>query len=49
MNYEPSSNVIDVYISALRRKIDRGYGRPLIHTTIGTGYRFGAPDGDGRA
>ncbi len=49
MNYEPSSNVIDVYISALRRKIDLGYGRPLIHTTIGTGYRFGAPDGDGRA
>ncbi len=44
MNDEPSSNVIDVYISSLRRKIDRGFARPLIHTVIGTGYRFGAPE-----
>ncbi len=44
MNYEPSSNVIDVYISSLRRKIDRDFARPLIHTVIGTGYRFGAAD-----
>lgn len=41
MNYEPTSNVIDVYISALRRKIDRGFDRPLIHTIVGAGYRFG--------
>jgi DNA-binding response OmpR family regulator len=41
MNYEPSSNVIDVYISSLRRKIDRDFGKPLIHTVIGIGYRFG--------
>lgn len=41
MNFEPTSNVIDVYISALRRKIDVGFDRPLIHTVIGTGYRFG--------
>lgn len=41
MNFEPTSNVIDVYISALRRKIDAGFDRPLIHTVIGTGYRFG--------
>ncbi len=41
MNYEPTSNVIDVYISALRKKIDRPFGRPLIHTVIGSGYRFG--------
>ncbi len=44
MNYEPSSNVVDVYISALRRKIDRNFERPLIHTVIGTGYRFGVLD-----
>ena len=45
MNYEPSSNVIDVYISTLRGKIDRNYERPLIHTVIGAGYRFGEPVG----
>jgi DNA-binding response OmpR family regulator len=43
MTYEPSSNVIDVYISTLRRKIDRGYDPPLIHTVVGMGYRFGKP------
>jgi DNA-binding response OmpR family regulator len=42
MNYEPGSNVIDVYVSSLRRKIDRG---PLRHieTVIGSGYRFVEP------
>jgi two-component system, OmpR family, copper resistance phosphate regulon response regulator CusR len=40
MTYEASSNVIDVYVSALRRKIDRGTGRPYIETVIGSGYRF---------
>lgn len=41
MEYEPTSNLIDVYISSLRKKIDRDFGRPLIHTVIGTGYTFG--------
>ncbi|MCA9280429.1 MAG: response regulator transcription factor [Phycisphaeraceae bacterium] len=41
MNFEPSSNVIDVYISALRKKLDRDQGIPLIHTIKGAGYRFG--------
>jgi DNA-binding response OmpR family regulator len=40
MNYEPSSNVIDVYVSSLRRKIDRGATKPWIETVIGSGYRF---------
>lgn len=44
MNFEPSSNVIDVYISSLRRKIDRGYEPQLIHTIKGIGYRFGVLD-----
>ncbi|MBI3759818.1 MAG: response regulator transcription factor, partial [Deltaproteobacteria bacterium] len=34
MNYEPSSNVIDVYVSMLRRKVDKGFPKPLIHTVI---------------
>ena len=41
INYEPSSNVIDVVVSALRRKVDRGYTPRLIHTVIGAGYRLG--------
>ena len=44
MNYEPTSNVIDVYISSLRKKIDRDHARPLIHTVVSSGYRFGLTD-----
>ena len=39
--FEPTSNVVDVYVSALRRKLDRGYQMELIHTVKGVGYRFG--------
>jgi two-component system copper resistance phosphate regulon response regulator CusR len=41
MNFEPSSNVVDVYVSALRKKVDRGFPTELIHTVKGVGYRFG--------
>ena len=41
MNFEAESNVIDVYISQLRRKLDRSFDTPLIHTVTGAGYRFG--------
>jgi len=44
LNFEPSSNVIDVYISALRKKFDRPGFRPLIHTVKNAGYRFGVMD-----
>ncbi len=36
--YEGGSNVIDVYIRYLRRKIDDGHNRKLIHTIRGAGY-----------
>jgi two-component system copper resistance phosphate regulon response regulator CusR len=36
--YDPFTNLIDVYIHRLRRKVDRGCGRPLIHTRRGAGY-----------
>lgn len=51
MNYESSSNVIDVYVSSLRRKVDRDPAHRRIETVIGSGYRFlEMPDGvDGRA
>jgi DNA-binding response OmpR family regulator len=44
MNFEPTSNVVDVYIASLRKKIDRGFERPLIHTIRNAGYRFGVTD-----
>ena len=34
------SNVVDVYIGYLRRKIDQGSESPLIHTVRGVGYRL---------
>lgn len=37
----PSSNVVDVYIGYLRRKIDEGHEVKLIHTRRGLGYRLG--------
>jgi DNA-binding response OmpR family regulator len=36
--FETGSNVVDVYINMLRRKIDKPFGRPLIHTVTGMGY-----------
>ncbi|MDP9373393.1 MAG: response regulator transcription factor [Chloroflexota bacterium] len=40
------SNVVDVYIGYLRRKVDRGFARPLIQTIRGVGYRL-SPGADG--
>jgi DNA-binding response OmpR family regulator len=39
---EPSSNVVDVYIGYLRKKIDQGHDQKLIHTRRGLGYLVGA-------
>lgn len=39
----PASNVIAAQVKLLRRKIDRDFEAPLIHTVYGRGYRFG-PD-----
>src|SRR5262245_11613223 len=41
IEHEPTSHVIDKYVSSLRQKIDRDFERPLIHTVVGTGYRLG--------
>jgi two-component system copper resistance phosphate regulon response regulator CusR len=46
MNFETESNVIDVYISMLRRKIDKGFDRRLIHTVIGAGYMLSTEGSD---
>lgn len=42
MLFEEESNVVEVYVSRLRRKIDKGFAKPLIHTVIGTGYMLSA-------
>lgn len=44
MNFDPFSNVIDVYISMLRKKVDKGFDRSLIHTVVGTGYMLSEQD-----
>jgi heavy metal response regulator len=41
-NFYSDTNVVDVYIGYLRRKIDRGFDPPLIHTVRGVGYRLSA-------
>lgn len=43
-HFDPGTNVIDVHISRLRRKIDETGEAPLIHTVRGAGYRLGDQD-----
>ena len=37
-HFDPGTNVIDVHISRLRGKIDKGQAKPLLHTVRGAGY-----------
>ena len=41
-DYDGESNVVDVYIRYLRKKVDDGYGEKLIHTVRGAGYMLKA-------
>ena len=43
-HFDPQTNVIDVHISRLRSKIDKGFGTPLLHTVRGAGYCLREPD-----
>ncbi len=40
-HFDPQTNVIDVQISRLRNKVDKGFSTPLIHTIRGAGYLLG--------
>lgn len=40
-HFDPGTNVIDVHVSRLRRKLDDGSDQPLLHTVRGAGYRLG--------
>ncbi|MFI1972036.1 response regulator transcription factor [Streptomyces cinnamoneus] len=42
--FEGDVNIVEVYVSALRRKIDAPFGRRTIHTVRGVGYRLTAED-----
>ncbi len=39
-HFDPQTNVIDVHVSRLRAKIDKGQDSPLIHTIRGAGYQI---------
>jgi two-component system OmpR family response regulator len=43
-HFDPQTNVIDVHISRLRQKIDKGFGRPLLNTVRGAGYMLNDTD-----
>ncbi len=40
-HFDPGTNVIDVHIGRLRRKLEEGGEPPLLHTVRGAGYRLG--------
>jgi len=41
-HFDPQTNVIDVHISRLRSKIDKGFDHPMLQTVRGAGYRLDA-------
>ncbi len=48
-NFDPVSNIIDVYVRRLRKKVDEGFGAPLIHTRRGAGYILSSEEVNGDA
>jgi DNA-binding response OmpR family regulator len=45
-DFDPQTNVVDVYIRRLRSKLDRNPDAPIIQTVRGVGYRLRKPMGD---
>jgi two-component system OmpR family response regulator len=43
LNFDPTTNIIDVYVGRVRRKVDGRMAYPLIHTVRGVGYCIRAP------
>ena len=46
LHFDPQTNVVDVHVGRLRRKLETAAGRPVIQTARGEGYVF-APQGEG--
>ena len=49
LSFDTCTNVVDVYVNYLRRKVDDGYGKHLIHTIRGVGYELSARSDRGPA
>ena len=49
LNFDTMTNVVDVYINYLRRKVDTGYDHALIRTVRGVGYQIGGNGNSGQA
>ena len=45
MSFDGDPNIVEVYVSYLRKKIDQPYGRAAIETIRGAGYRLAADGG----
>jgi two-component system copper resistance phosphate regulon response regulator CusR len=43
VNFDMGTNVVDVYVNYLRKKMDNGFDEKLIHTVIGMGYALREP------
>jgi len=43
LSFDTGTNIVDVYINYLRKKVDEGYGAKLIHTVRGVGYELRGP------
>jgi two-component system, OmpR family, response regulator len=41
-HFDPGTNVVDVHVSRLRRKLEDGFEQPILHTVRGAGYRLAA-------
>jgi DNA-binding response OmpR family regulator len=46
LTFDTTTNVVDVYINYLRRKVDDGHPTKLIHTVRGVGYELNGPQGE---
>lgn len=46
LSSDTMTNVVDVYINNLRKKIDEGFGEKLIRTVRGVGYQLGSSEDD---
>jgi two-component system copper resistance phosphate regulon response regulator CusR len=47
LSFDTMTNVVDVYINYLRKKVDEGFGHRLIRTVRGVGYQLGSGEDDG--
>ncbi len=45
LSFDTGTNIVDVYINYLRKKVDEGFSPRLIHTVRGVGYELRGPSG----